>query len=133
MFPAEPLRFALTSAIGAGALVLAFLVPWLFYPALAVAALALAALGWWYIVNRTNVIIIDDNLIAHRKGVFNKSHVEIHVGSIRTVRVDQTLVDRIFGCGLLRVISAGDSPNIMQDGLPDVRRLREALRASRAP
>lgn len=87
---------------------------------------------WWYIVNRSTVVTVDEERITLRRGVFSKEHVEVEMPTIRTVRVDQTFVDRIFNCGILKVFTAGDNPDIVQDGLPDPDRLRTALRAARA-
>lgn len=89
-------------------------------------------LAWWYVVNRSTVVTVDEDRITLRRGVFSKEHVEVEMGTIRTVRVDQTLVDRIFNCGILKVFTAGDQPDIEQGGLPDPNRLRAALRSARA-
>ena len=86
---------------------------------------------WWYINNRSTVVTIDESRITWRSGLLNKDHVEITLRSVRTVRVDQTFVDRIFNCGILRVYSAGDVPDIEQGGLPNPDRLRTALRQAR--
>jgi membrane protein YdbS with pleckstrin-like domain len=86
---------------------------------------------WWYINNRSTVVTVDENRVSWRSGLFNKDLVEISIKSVRTVRVDQTFVDRIFNCGTLRVYSAGDKPDIEQAGLPHPDRLRAALRTAR--
>lgn len=130
MFPAEPLRFIATIAIAAAGIVVAFLFGWALYPGLVVAALALLTLGWWAITNRSTLVTVDEDRVTYRRGVFNKEHIEVELASVRTVRVDQSLVDRIFGCGKMTVISAGDLADIVQDGLPDVNRLRAALRTA---
>lgn len=86
---------------------------------------------WWFINNRSTVVTVDDDRVTWRSGLFNKDHIEVEMRSIRTVRVDQTFVDRIFNCGILKVYTAGDLPDIEQHGLPDPNRLRTALRSAR--
>lgn len=130
MFPAEPLRFIATILVAAAGLVLAFVFSWALYPGLAISALALLTLGWWALTNNSIVVTVDEDRVVYRRGIFSKEHVEVELASVRTVRVDQTLFDRIFGCGLLTVISAGDLADVVQDGLPDVNRLRAALRTA---
>ncbi|ORE96052.1 PH domain-containing protein [Acuticoccus yangtzensis] len=85
----------------------------------------------WYIINRSTHVIIDDERISLRRGVFSKESVDVEMSSIRTVRVDQTFIDRIFDCGILKVYTAGDNPDLEQGGLPDPTRLRMALRTAR--
>lgn len=131
MFPAEPLRFMATVAAAVVGVVLAFTFQWLFYPGLIVAGIALLMLGWWYLTNHSIMVTIDDERVTYRSGIFNKNHIEVELASVRTVRVDQSLVDRIFGCGQLHVISAGDKADVIQDGLPNVNALRAALRTAR--
>lgn len=88
-------------------------------------------LGVWYIINRNTLLTVDEERVVLRRGVFNRESVEVDINSIRAVRVDQTLADRIFNCGLLKVYTAGDSPDLEQDGLPDPEKLRTVLRRVR--
>ncbi len=88
-------------------------------------------LGWWYITNRSTIVTVDAERITLRRGIFNKESIEVQMPSIRAVRVDQTFVDRIFNCGILKVYTAGDNPDLEQGGLPDPDRLRAALRNAR--
>ncbi|WMS41237.1 PH domain-containing protein [Acuticoccus sp. MNP-M23] len=88
-------------------------------------------LAWWFITNRSTVVTVDDERVTVRRGIFSKENIEVEMTSIRTVRVDQTFVDRIFNCGILKVYTAGDNPDIVQGGLPDPVRLRTAMRQAR--
>ncbi|MEM9222462.1 MAG: PH domain-containing protein [Pseudomonadota bacterium] len=88
-------------------------------------------LGWWYIANRTTIVTVDDERVSMRKGILSKKSIEVEMSSIRTVRVDQTFFDRVFNCGILRVYTSGDRPDLEQSGLPDPARLRTVLRQSR--
>jgi uncharacterized membrane protein YdbT with pleckstrin-like domain len=83
---------------------------------------------WWYIVIRNTLITVGEERILLSRGVFAKERVEIELSSIRTVEIDQTLVDRIFNVGILKIYTAGDKPELQQGGMPDPERLRSALR-----
>jgi uncharacterized membrane protein YdbT with pleckstrin-like domain len=103
--------------------------PWL---ALSPLALSLAGVGWllvWYSKNRCTLVTVGDERILLSRGVFAKERVEVELSSIRTVEVEQTLVDRIFNVGILKIFTAGDKPELQQGGMPEPERLRSALRA----
>lgn len=82
----------------------------------------------WYIRIRCTRLTVTDERVFLERGVFNKERMEIELHSIRTVRIDQSFVDRIFNCGILKIYTAGDDPELLQKGLPDPERLRAALR-----
>lgn len=82
----------------------------------------------WYIRIRCTVVTVTDERVLLSRGIFNKERLEIELESIRTVRIDQTFIDRVFNCGILKIYTAGDSPELQQKGLPDPERLRAALR-----
>ena len=135
MFADEPGKFILSCLLVIVPLIVAAVywnTPWLLYSMLVIAAVGALMFLWWTITNRSIVVTVDEDRITLRRGVFSKENIEVEISSIRTVRVDQTLVDRIFNCGILKVYTAGDDPDLMQDGLPDPARLREALRSARA-
>lgn len=82
----------------------------------------------WYIQVRCTLVTVGDERVLLTRGVFNKERLEIELESIRTVRIDQSFVDRIFNCGILKIYTAGDTPELVQGGMPDPERLRSALR-----
>ncbi|MEM0907609.1 MAG: PH domain-containing protein [Pseudomonadota bacterium] len=88
-------------------------------------------LGWWAITNRSTVLTVDDERVTLRRGILSKESVEVEITSIRAVEVNQTFLDRIFNCGILKVYTAGDLPDIDQHGLPDPAKLTRALRQAR--
>jgi len=94
--------------------------------------ITIAGLVWllvWYIKNRCTLVTVGDERILLSQGVFAKERIEVELSSIRTVEIDQTLVDRIFNVGILKIYTAGDRPELKQGGMPDPERLRSALRA----
>ncbi len=82
----------------------------------------------WWIKTRCTLVTVGDERVLLSRGIFAKERLEIELESIRTVQIDQTFVDRIFNCGILKIYTAGDRPELLQKGLPDPERLRSALR-----
>ncbi|MEM8854441.1 MAG: PH domain-containing protein [Pseudomonadota bacterium] len=85
-------------------------------------------LVWWYITVRCTRLTVGHDRVLLSRGVFNKERMEIELESIRTVQIDQSFVDRVFNCGILKIYTAGDAPELVQPGLPDPARLRASLR-----
>ncbi|WP_018699396.1 PH domain-containing protein [Amorphus coralli] len=92
------------------------------------AVIGIVALVVWWLFNRATTVTVDDDRISLDKGLLAKEHTEIELSSIRTVKIDQSLLDRILDVGTLRVYTAGDVPELQMKGLPEPARLREVLR-----
>ena len=61
-------------------------------------------------------------------GLLSKNRTELHVRSIRTMKVNQSFINRIFGVGKVSIYTAGDDPEIEVAGLPDPHDLREMVK-----
>lgn len=95
------------------------------YALLAVAGLPL--LGWW-IASRTDRLEIRDNEVIWTHGLLSRTYTEINMSSIRTVRVHQSLVQRILGAGDLVILTSGDIPELSVRGLPRPREIRDHIK-----
>ena len=84
---------------------------------------------YWFIRNRCTLVTVTEERVLASRGILAKERIEVELERVRTVRIDQTFVDRIFNVGILKVYTAGDNPEIKQKGLPDPASLRKALRA----
>ncbi len=87
--------------------------------------LGILILLWWFIKARSEVLTITDTELRYEVGILNKAHSEVQLSSVRSVRVNQTLGQRIFGTGDVEVFTAGDRPEITAKGMPDPGRVRE--------
>ena len=85
----------------------------------------LVILLWWYLSARNTVFTVDENEIRYETGILNKEHSEISKSSIRSVKVKQSLLNRMFGVGTVEIYTAGDSPEIVAQGMPDPHLIRE--------
>lgn len=89
---------------------------------------ALQLLIWW-VSTRTDQLTITDEEILWTHGLVNKRYTELGMGSVRTVQVSQSLLQRLLDAGDIRVFTTGDLPELVVRGLPDPGRIRELVKA----
>ncbi|GIH21996.1 membrane protein [Acrocarpospora phusangensis] len=70
-------------------------------------------------------------LTTHRfnisTGILNKSDDDIPLTKVNSVSSDQTLMERLFGCGTLKVESASDRGEILYRDIPQIQTVRTEL------
>lgn len=81
----------------------------------------------WYLKCLSTRLELDGNDLVLTKGLLSKDRIELDIDSIRTVRVYQSFLNRIFNVGSVSVFTAGDLPEIEVAGLPDPHDLRELI------
>lgn len=108
MFRSHPLAFVVT----------------LFLMAAVVGVLILLV---WYVRTRFTVLTVTPGHVRYAQGILSRSHSAVHIASIRSIRVRQTLAQRIFCTGDVEVFTAGDEPEIVAKGIPDPHEVRELV------
>lgn len=83
----------------------------------------------WHLKNRASKLVVTENEILYEVGLLSKQRVEISIGSVRTVRIQQSFFDRIFGTGAIALYTAGDAPEIVAKGMPEPNRIREIIKS----
>jgi uncharacterized membrane protein YdbT with pleckstrin-like domain len=73
------------------------------------------------------------NEILFEKGLLSKERSEVSISSIRTVRVKQSLVNRMLGVGTVEIYTAGDLPEFVARGLRNPNRVRELIKLGQGP
>ncbi len=81
--------------------------------------LGLFALPVWLIVSKTTRLSISEREVYFETGVFSKIRIGIQRDDVRSIRVHQSLLQRLFNTGDVEIYSAGDAPEITLRGLPD--------------
>jgi len=81
----------------------------------------------WYLKNKSSKLTVTDSEVHFEQGLLSKDHSEVSISSVRTVKVKQTLANRIFGTGTVEIYTAGDNPEIVAVGLPDANRIRDLI------
>ncbi len=90
--------------------------------------LGLVILFVWWIIARSTRMTVDEVRATLTSGILSKQVTEVQLSSIRTVKIDKTLVDRIFDVGTVSVFTSGDAPELVVKGMPDPEALAKALR-----
>ncbi|MTW21699.1 PH domain-containing protein [Allochromatium palmeri] len=95
-------------------------------------AFATLQLLTWWVTARTDHLEITADEILWTHGLLSKQYTEINMASVRTVRVTQTLFQRIMNAGDITIYTAGDTPELVVRGLPDPGQIREFIKAQPA-
>ena len=94
------------------------------------AVLGLLILLIWYLQCRSSKLEIRDGEILFEQGLLAKERSEVSTKNVRTVKVKQSVLNRIFGVGTVAIYTAGDSPEILANGFPDINRVSDLIKAS---
>lgn len=100
-------------------------VRWLGY---ALLALGLFQLLRWWLATLMDQLEINAHELIWTHGLLSKEYTEINMGSVRTVRIQQSLFQRIVGAGDLQIFTAGDSPELTIRGLPRPQEIRQHIK-----
>lgn len=87
----------------------------------------------WYLKCRSTRLEINGDEIILERGLLSKDRTELNTASIRTVNINQSLLNRLFGVGTLSIFTAGDTPEIQVSGMPRPEVFRDLVKASQAP
>jgi len=98
---------------------------WIGYGLIVIGVLPL--LRWW-LQALFDHLEIRPNEIIWTHGLLNKNYTETNMSSIRTVRVHQSLFQRIVGAGDLVIYTTGDDPELAIRGLPRPNEIREHIK-----
>lgn len=81
----------------------------------------------WYIATKMDHLAIKEDEVVWSHGLINKQYTEISLSSLRTIRVHQSLIQRIMDAGDVMIFTAGDQPELVVRGLPEPNRIRELI------
>jgi uncharacterized membrane protein YdbT with pleckstrin-like domain len=91
--------------------------------------IGLLILLWWHLQNKSSKLTVQDNDILYETGLLSKERSEVNISGVRTIKVKQSFLNRIFGVGTVEIYTAGDAPEIVAHGLPDPNKIRELIKA----
>ncbi|MEJ2854602.1 MULTISPECIES: PH domain-containing protein [unclassified Saccharothrix] len=114
----------------AAAVALAVLTDWGQVAWLVVGVVAAAVVVWLTLVPvvrwRTTHFIVTSDRVMYREGVLKRTGLDIPHDRISSVRFQQSLPDRVLGCGTLIVESSSDEP-LEFDDIPGVEKVHSLL------
>jgi len=83
---------------------------------------------YWYLMMKADKLLIKEDEVVWTHGLLNKKYVEINMSSIRTVRVEQTLLQRMLSAGKIEIFTAGDAPELTVNGMPNPDKIRDLIK-----
>lgn len=97
---------------------------------LLISVVGILAIGVWWVLRKGERLALSDREVLLERGLLAKQRTEIALSSIRSVRITQTLGQRIFNVGNVELFSAGDMAEIAIKSMPRPDRIR-AIAGSR--
>jgi uncharacterized membrane protein YdbT with pleckstrin-like domain len=97
---------------------------------LLVSVIGILAIAIWWIMHKGERLALSDREVLLERGLLSKQRTEIALSSIRSVRITQTLGQRMFDVGNIELFSAGDVAEIAIKSMPRPGRIRD-IAASR--
>lgn len=97
---------------------------------LLISVVGIVAIGIWWLMCKGERLALSEREVLLERGLLAKQRTEIALTSIRSVRVTQTLGQRLFGVGNVEMFSAGDLAEIAIKSMPRPDRIR-AIAAAR--
>jgi uncharacterized membrane protein YdbT with pleckstrin-like domain len=83
---------------------------------------------YWYLTMKADKLTIKEDEVIWTHGLLSKQYVEINMSSIRTTRVEQSLLQRMLNAGKLEIYTAGDNPELTVNGMPNPDKIREVIK-----
>ncbi|MFL6026184.1 MAG: PH domain-containing protein, partial [Friedmanniella sp.] len=97
--------------------------------AIAVVGLLLAV--WWCLLPflrwRTTTYTLTNRRLITRSGILNKVSMDLPLARVNDVASERSLLDRLFGCGTLRVQTASDAGTVTLLDVPEVEQVHQTM------
>lgn len=92
--------------------------------------IGLLMLLYWYVLTRATQLTVTDHDITYERGILSKDRTSVALRQVRSVRVAQGPVNRVFGVGKIEISSTGDRPEFTVTDMPDPHAIRDAIRGA---
>jgi uncharacterized membrane protein YdbT with pleckstrin-like domain len=89
--------------------------------------IGLLILLYWYIKTRATSLTVTEHELLYEKGILSKERLAVSLRHVRSVQVNQSFGNRIFGVGTIEIATAGDEPEFTVKDLPNPHEVREAI------
>ena len=84
-------------------------------------------LGWWWKNQNTTLIITDKRTIL-KQGILSRSTNEVMHEHIRNIQITQSMMERVFDIGTIKIASAGTGDiEIAVSGIPAPNRIKDII------
>ncbi|WP_028955809.1 PH domain-containing protein [Sulfitobacter sp. 20_GPM-1509m] len=90
--------------------------------------LGILILLYWFVKTRTVRLKIVGDEVELERGLLSKSRIDLDLRKIRSVHVDQSLLQRVFGVGTIQIFTTGDEAEFTLHGMPEPNKVREYVK-----
>ena len=87
---------------------------------------------YWFLLSRSEKLTISGNRITYSTGLLSKNAVECDLSRVSSVKIVQSVGQRIFWAGDVIVNTDGDKPEIEAYGFPNPNEIKKAIDAARS-
>ncbi|MEQ6333441.1 PH domain-containing protein [Sphingobium sp. MK2] len=102
----------------------------LLFTLLLLSVVGIVAIAIWWVMHKGERLALSEREVLLERGLLSKQRTEVALSSIRSIRITQSLGQRIFDVGHVEMFSAGDVAEIAIKNMPRPGRIR-ALAAAR--
>lgn len=102
----------------------------LLFTLLLLSVVGILVIAVWWVMHKGERLALSEREVLLERGLLSKQRTEVALGSIRSVRITQSLGQRLFDVGHVEMFSAGDVAEIAIKNIPRPGRIR-ALAAAR--
>lgn len=95
---------------------------------LAVIVVCIMSLLIWKFKNKANKLMANEEEILFEVGLLSKTRSEINTSGVRTVKITQSFIERIFGIGTIEIYTSGDLPEVIAKAMPNPHKFRELIK-----
>jgi uncharacterized membrane protein YdbT with pleckstrin-like domain len=99
----------------------------LLFTLLLISVVGILGLGIWWVMCKGERLAVSDREVLLERGLLAKQRTQLNLSTVRTVRISQTVGQRIFGVGIIEIFSAGDYAEIAIRGMRNPNRVRELV------
>ncbi len=81
----------------------------------------------WYINTRMTTLYVTRDTILYEKGILSKDRIGFSLSHVRTIRVSQSFLNRMFGIGTIELFTTGDNPEFTVGDMPRPHEIRDTI------
>ena len=82
---------------------------------------------YWYYSNKTTKLSRFDDKIIYESGIIARNTVDTKISNIKSIKVKQSICERLFNVGTLSIYTAGDRAEIRIKGIKNPMQIKNIL------
>lgn len=96
------------------------------------AGIGILILLYLYVMSKADHLVIKSDEIVWTHGLLSKQYTEINMAQVRTVRINQSILQRLLNAGNVEIYTAGDDPEMRIKGMPEPDKIRDFIKGQAA-